>query len=123
MRVVRYWYRLPKEAVNAPFLEVSAARLDRASGRDWGKEMRPCPWQGVRLDKLLGASSTNGSVPGWNVNPRLLWHGLTRRGGSFAIHPQALLVGSTAQTVLRLPPCFRQKQACATGSTSAFLRF
>ncbi|KFO55743.1 hypothetical protein N302_01110, partial [Corvus brachyrhynchos] len=30
VRVVRHWHRLPKEAVNAPSLEVFKARLDGA---------------------------------------------------------------------------------------------
>ncbi|KFO89820.1 hypothetical protein N320_12080, partial [Buceros rhinoceros silvestris] len=30
IRVVRYWNRLPREAVGAPSLEVFKARLDRA---------------------------------------------------------------------------------------------
>ena len=42
--MVRHWHRLPKEAVDAPSLEVLKARLDGAlsnlvSGRG------PCPWQ------------------------------------------------------------------------------
>ncbi|KFQ27715.1 hypothetical protein N332_13525, partial [Mesitornis unicolor] len=32
VRVVRHWDRLPREAVDAPSLEVSKARLDRALG-------------------------------------------------------------------------------------------
>ena len=31
-RVVRHWHRLPREAVNAPSLEVFEARLDGALG-------------------------------------------------------------------------------------------
>ncbi|KFR00457.1 hypothetical protein N306_00167, partial [Opisthocomus hoazin] len=30
MRVVKHWYRLPREAVDAPSLEVFKARLDEA---------------------------------------------------------------------------------------------
>ncbi|KFQ39440.1 hypothetical protein N332_03035, partial [Mesitornis unicolor] len=30
VRVVRHWHRLPREAVDAPSLEVLKARLDRA---------------------------------------------------------------------------------------------
>ncbi|KFP21076.1 hypothetical protein Z169_00527, partial [Egretta garzetta] len=30
LRVVRHWYRLPREAVDAPSLEVLKARLDGA---------------------------------------------------------------------------------------------
>lgn len=32
MRVVRHWHRLPREAVDAPSLEVLKARLDGALG-------------------------------------------------------------------------------------------
>ena len=32
MRVVRCWNRLPREALDAPFLEVLKARLDGALG-------------------------------------------------------------------------------------------
>ena len=32
LRVVRCWKRLPREAVDAPFLEVFKARLDGALG-------------------------------------------------------------------------------------------
>ncbi|KFQ39005.1 hypothetical protein N332_05683, partial [Mesitornis unicolor] len=32
VRVVRHWYRSPREAVDAPSLEVFKARLDRALG-------------------------------------------------------------------------------------------
>ncbi|KFR11432.1 hypothetical protein N306_13406, partial [Opisthocomus hoazin] len=30
MRVVKHWHRLPREAVDAPYLEVLKARLDGA---------------------------------------------------------------------------------------------
>jgi len=30
MRVVKYWHRLPREAVDAPSLEIFKARLDGA---------------------------------------------------------------------------------------------
>ncbi|KFQ25421.1 hypothetical protein N332_13755, partial [Mesitornis unicolor] len=32
VRAVRHWHRLPREAVDAPSLEVFKARLDRALG-------------------------------------------------------------------------------------------
>ncbi|KFO81396.1 hypothetical protein N303_01605, partial [Cuculus canorus] len=32
MRVVRHWYKLPREAVDAPSLEIFKARLDGALG-------------------------------------------------------------------------------------------
>ncbi|KFQ33862.1 hypothetical protein N332_12470, partial [Mesitornis unicolor] len=32
VRVMRHWHRLPREAVDAPSLEVFKARLDRALG-------------------------------------------------------------------------------------------
>ena len=43
VRVVRPWNRLPREAVDAPSLEVLKARLDGALG-NLGE--CPCPWQG-----------------------------------------------------------------------------
>ena len=46
LRAVRHWHRLPREAVDAPFLAVYKARLDGALGNlDW-REL-PCLWQGV----------------------------------------------------------------------------
>ena len=46
MRVVRHWHRLPREAVHAPSLAASKARLDGAlSILLWWKG--PCPWHGV----------------------------------------------------------------------------
>ncbi|KFQ38950.1 hypothetical protein N332_02179, partial [Mesitornis unicolor] len=33
VKVVRHWHRLPREAVDAPSLEVFKARLDRALGK------------------------------------------------------------------------------------------
>jgi len=45
-RVVRHWHRLPREAVDAPSLEMFKARLDGALGSlkcAW----QPCLQQGV----------------------------------------------------------------------------
>jgi len=45
MRVVRHWPRFPREAVAAPSLAVSKARLDGAlSTLVWWR--CPCSWQG-----------------------------------------------------------------------------
>jgi len=45
-RVVMYWHRLPREAVDAPSLEVFKARLDVAQGSlTW--RVATSPYQGV----------------------------------------------------------------------------
>jgi len=54
MRVVRPWPRVPREAVAAPSLAVSKARLDGAgSTLGWWKGSLSRA-QGVELDKLSG---------------------------------------------------------------------
>jgi len=46
MRVVRHWHRLPREAVDAPSLEVLKARLDRALGSlVWWKVSLPMAYE------------------------------------------------------------------------------
>ena len=45
-RVVRHWHRLPKEAVDAPSLQASKARLDVALG-SLGCWLVTCTQQGV----------------------------------------------------------------------------
>ena len=51
-RVVRHWHRLPREAVDAPSLEVFKARLDGALGNlVWWEVSLPMA-VGVELDDL-----------------------------------------------------------------------
>ena len=44
VQVVRHWYRLPSDVVDAPSLETSKARLDQALGNT--KLWCPCTLQG-----------------------------------------------------------------------------
>jgi len=54
VRVVKHWHRLPREAVNAPSLEVFKARLDGAlSSLVWWK-MSLLMAGGVEPDDLQG---------------------------------------------------------------------
>ena len=53
MRVVSHWHRLPREAVDAPSLEVSKARLDGAlSNLVWWKVFLPMAGDGDKLGDL-----------------------------------------------------------------------
>jgi len=64
LKVVRRWHRLPREAVAAPFLGVSKARLDGAlSTLLWWKG--PCPRQGGWNEMICKASSN----PNHSMNP------------------------------------------------------
>jgi len=52
LRVVRHWHRLPKDAVDAPSVEVFKARLDGAlSTLVWWK-VSLCMARGLELDNL-----------------------------------------------------------------------
>lgn len=54
VRVARYWNRLPRKIVDAPFLKVPKARLDGAlSNLDWSKVSLPVARQ-LELDDLKG---------------------------------------------------------------------
>jgi len=46
MRVVRHWHRLPREAMDAPSLEVFKASLDAALSNLWSSGRCLFPWQG-----------------------------------------------------------------------------
>jgi len=52
MRVVSHWHRFPREAVDAPSLEVFKVRLDRAlSNPVWWKVSWPVA-EGLELNEL-----------------------------------------------------------------------
>jgi len=46
MKVVRHWNRLPREAVDAPYLEIFKARLDGALSNLFWSGRCPCLLQG-----------------------------------------------------------------------------